>query len=72
MTSGIHLIRINEEKSSLKLWVYSKLVCVRSHLENFDVREDHDCQGPVEAHRAGEHQVADVLSEGALPGWSGA
>ena len=44
----------------------------RSHLENLDVGEDHDCQGPVEAHRAGEHQVADVLGEGALPGWSGA
>ena len=41
-------------------------------LVNLDVGEHHDCQGPVEAHRAREHQVADVLSEGALPGRSGA
>ena len=44
----------------------------KSYLVDFDVGEDHDCQGPVEAHRAGENQVADVLGEGALPGRSGA
>ena len=48
-------------------------LAVRSgRLIDLDVREDHDGEGTVEAHCAGEHKIPDVLGEWAFPRRSGA
>ena len=51
---------------------FSILLNSTAHLVYPDVGEDHDRQRPVEGDRAGEHQVADVLGEGAFPRRRGA
>ena len=38
---------------------------------NLDIGEDHHSERTVEGDGAGEDQVADVLSEGTLPGLGG-
>ena len=67
------ILLINLDSTSTKFYSMNyQEIKIKSRLVDFDVGEDHDCQGPVEAHRTGEHQVADVLGEGALPGRRGA
>ena len=40
-----------------------------THLVYLDVCEDHDSQGTIEGHRAGEDKVANVFRERTLPLW---